>query len=40
VRFVIDTVVETSDFNGKKLQWDVVSGAQASAFRNCRGARL
>jgi WD40 repeat protein len=30
VRFVIDTVVETSDFNGRKLQWDVVSGAQVN----------
>jgi hypothetical protein len=28
VRFVIGTVVETTDFNGKKLQWDVISGAQ------------
>ena len=30
VRFVGAAVVETSDFNGKKLQWDVVSGAQVS----------
>jgi len=28
VRFVIGTVVETTDFNGKALQWDVISGAQ------------
>ena len=28
VRFVIGTVAETTNFNGKSLQWDIISGAQ------------